>query len=113
MGEQAARLAVARVLGDLTDGPLQLICGGVGDLLDHLTCQDVVTFTGSAATGRKLKSHPRVIEESVRFNLEADSLNYCILGPDAGPSCVYACPHDAAHRMSGKDLLEEVRLSRS
>ena len=71
--------------GILPEGALQLICGGVGDLLDHLTCQDVVTFTGSSATGRKLKSHPRVIAESVRFNLEADSLNYCILGPDAAP----------------------------
>ena len=79
---------LARVMleaGILPDGALQIICGGVGDLLDHLTCQDVVTFTGSAATGRKLKSHPRVISESVRFNLEADSLNYCILGPDATP----------------------------
>ena len=71
--------------GILPEGALQIICGGVGDLLDHLTCQDVVTFTGSSATGRKLKSHPRVISESVRFNLEADSLNYCILGPDAAP----------------------------
>jgi oxepin-CoA hydrolase/3-oxo-5,6-dehydrosuberyl-CoA semialdehyde dehydrogenase len=71
--------------GILPQGALQIICGGVGDLLDHLTCQDVVTFTGSATTGRKLKSHPRVISESVRFNLEADSLNYCILGPDAVP----------------------------
>lgn len=71
--------------GILPAGALQIICGGVGDLLDHLTCQDVVTFTGSAETGRKLKSHPRVIGESVRFNLEADSLNYCILGPDAAP----------------------------
>ena len=71
--------------GILPEGALQIICGGVGDLLDHLTCQDVVTFTGSSATGRKLKSHPRVIGESVRFNLEADSLNYCILGPDAAP----------------------------
>ncbi len=71
--------------GILPEGALQIICGGVGDLLDHLTCQDVVTFTGSASTGRKLKSHPRVIAESVRFNLEADSLNYCILGPDAAP----------------------------
>jgi oxepin-CoA hydrolase/3-oxo-5,6-dehydrosuberyl-CoA semialdehyde dehydrogenase len=79
---------LARVMldaGILPEGALQIICGGVGDLLDHLTCQDVVTFTGSAATGRKLKSHPRVISESVRFNLEADSLNYCILGPDATP----------------------------
>ncbi len=82
----AERLARAMLdAGILPEGALQIICGGVGDLLDHLTCQDVVTFTGSAATGRKLKSHPRVISESVRFNLEADSLNYCILGPDAAP----------------------------
>lgn len=71
--------------GILPEGALQLICGGVGDLLDHLTCQDVVTFTGSAGTGRKLKAHPRIVAESVRFNMEADSLNCCILGPDAGP----------------------------
>ncbi len=82
----AERLARTMVnAGILPEGALQIICGGVGDLLDHLTCQDVVTFTGSSATGRKLKSHPRVISESVRFNLEADSLNYCILGPDATP----------------------------
>ena len=80
------RLARSMVnAGILPEGALQIIVGGVGDLLDHLTCQDVVTFTGSSATGRKLKSHPRVIGESVRFNLEADSLNYCILGPDAAP----------------------------
>ena len=82
----AERLARSMVnAGILPEGALQIIVGGVGDLLDHLTCQDVVTFTGSSATGRKLKSHPRVIAESVRFNLEADSLNYCILGPDAAP----------------------------
>ena len=69
----------------LPAGALQLIVGGVGDLLDHLISQDVVTFTGSAATGRKLKVHPRIIEESVRFNLEADSLNFSMLGPDAAP----------------------------
>ncbi len=59
----------------LPKGALQLIVGGVGDLLGHVTAQDVVTFTGSAATGRKLKAHPRLIEESVRFNMEADSFN--------------------------------------
>ncbi|MFN0177944.1 MAG: phenylacetic acid degradation bifunctional protein PaaZ [Gemmatimonadales bacterium] len=69
----------------LPDGALQLIVGGVGDLFEHLTCQDVVTFTGSAATGRKLKAHPKIIEESIRFNMEADSLNFCMLGPDATP----------------------------
>jgi oxepin-CoA hydrolase/3-oxo-5,6-dehydrosuberyl-CoA semialdehyde dehydrogenase len=69
----------------LPDGALQLIVGGVGDLLDHVTAQDVVTFTGSASTGRKLKAHPRIIGESVRFNMEADSLNFSMLGPDAVP----------------------------
>ncbi len=69
----------------LPAGALQLIVGGVGDLLDHLTPQDVVTFTGSASTGRKLKTHPRIIAESVRFNMEADSLNFSMLGPEAAP----------------------------
>ena len=69
----------------LPAGALQLICGGVGDLLDHLMSQDVVTFTGSAATGRKLKAHPSIIDESIRFNMEADSLNFSMLGPDAAP----------------------------
>jgi len=69
----------------LPDGALQLICGSVGDLLDHVTCQDVVTFTGSAETGRKLKQHPAIIEHAVRFNMEADSLNFSMLGPDARP----------------------------
>ena len=71
--------------GILPEGALQLICGGVGDLFEHFTEQDVVTFTGSAYTGRKLKSHPTIIENAVRFNMEADSLNCSILGPDAEP----------------------------
>src|SRR6187399_853325 len=71
--------------GILPEGSLQLICGSVGDLFEHLTCQDVVTFTGSAVTGKLLKSHPAVMNNSVRFNMEADSLNCCILGPDASP----------------------------
>ena len=80
-------LMVRRMLetGLLPEGALQLICGGVGDLLDHVTGQDVVTFTGSAATGRKLRTHPAIIDNSVRFTMEADSLNAAILGPDAGP----------------------------
>ena len=69
----------------LPAGALQLIVGGVGDLLDHVTAQDVVTFTGSASTGRKLKAHPRIIAEAVRFNMEADSLNFSMLGPEAAP----------------------------
>ncbi|HEY9385290.1 MAG TPA: phenylacetic acid degradation bifunctional protein PaaZ [Gemmatimonadales bacterium] len=69
----------------LPAGALQLIAGSAGDALDHVMCQDVVTFTGSAVTGRKLKVHPRIIAESVRFNMEADSLNFSMLGPDAAP----------------------------
>ncbi len=67
------------------EGSIQLICGGVGDLLDHLDEQDSVTFTGSASTGRKLRTHPNIIENSVPFNMEADSLNYSILGENAEP----------------------------
>lgn len=69
--------------GLLPKGALQLISGSVGDLLDHVDCQDVVTFTGSAATGRKLRAHRAIVENSVRFTMEADSLNAAILGPDA------------------------------
>ena len=61
--------------GLLPDGALQLIVGGVGDLFDHLTGQDVVSFTGSATTALKLKSHPTVLRESVKFVAEQDSLN--------------------------------------
>lgn len=71
--------------GLLPDGALQLICGSVGDLLDHLTEQDVVTFTGSAGTGRMLKAHPNIVARSIPFNQEADSLNCCILGESVSP----------------------------
>jgi oxepin-CoA hydrolase / 3-oxo-5,6-dehydrosuberyl-CoA semialdehyde dehydrogenase len=71
--------------GILPAGAIQLIVGGVGDLFDHLTGQDVVSFTGSAHTALKLKSHPTVVRESVRFVAEQDSLNASLLGPDAAP----------------------------
>ena len=71
--------------GLLPEGALQLVCGSAGDLLDHVTGQDVVTFTGSATTGRKLKTGKAIVENAVRFNMEADSLNAAILGADAGP----------------------------
>ncbi|QNM83521.1 phenylacetic acid degradation bifunctional protein PaaZ [Sphingomonas sabuli] len=71
--------------GLLPDGAVQLIVGGVGDLFDHLGGQDVVSFTGSAATASKLKSHPTVLRESVKFVAEQDSLNASVLGPDAAP----------------------------
>lgn len=80
-------LMVRRIIeaGVLPEGALQLICGSVGDLLDHVDGQDVVTFTGSAATGRKLRTHKAIVENSVRFTMEADSLNASILGRDAAP----------------------------
>jgi oxepin-CoA hydrolase / 3-oxo-5,6-dehydrosuberyl-CoA semialdehyde dehydrogenase len=71
--------------GLLPGGSLQLVCGSAGDLLDHLGEQDLVSFTGSAATARQLRSHPAVVGRSVRFNAEADSLNCSVLGPDATP----------------------------
>ncbi|MEZ5928952.1 MAG: phenylacetic acid degradation bifunctional protein PaaZ [Parvularculaceae bacterium] len=69
--------------GRLPEGAVQLIVGGTGDLFDHLTGQDIVSFTGSASTANKLKSHPRVLKEGVRFVAEQDSLNASVLAPDA------------------------------
>lgn len=69
----------------LPEGALQLICGSANGIIDHVTNQDVVTFTGSASTGQMLKSNPRLVQESVPFNMEADSLNACVLGEDAIP----------------------------
>lgn len=69
----------------LPEGSLQLICGSAGDLLDHVTSQDVVTFTGSASTGLMLKSNPKILSESVPFNMEADSLNCIVMGEDVVP----------------------------
>jgi oxepin-CoA hydrolase / 3-oxo-5,6-dehydrosuberyl-CoA semialdehyde dehydrogenase len=80
--ERAFRIMVES--GILPAGAVQLICGGVGDLFGHLTCQDVVSFTGSAATALKLRQHPVVMANSVRFTAETDSLNSSILAPDAG-----------------------------
>jgi oxepin-CoA hydrolase/3-oxo-5,6-dehydrosuberyl-CoA semialdehyde dehydrogenase len=71
--------------GLLPEGALQLVCGSLGDLFEHLDCQDAVAFTGSASTAQSLRRHPGVIANSVRFTAETDSLNSCILGPDAKP----------------------------
>lgn len=71
--------------GLLPEGALQFIAGSVGDLLEHLTCQDIVSFTGSAATAQKLQNHPVIARESVRFVAERDSLNATVLGPDCTP----------------------------
>jgi oxepin-CoA hydrolase/3-oxo-5,6-dehydrosuberyl-CoA semialdehyde dehydrogenase len=71
--------------GILPAGALQLLCGSAGDLLNHVTSQDVITFTGSAHTGLQLKSHPRILTENVPFTMEADSLNCIVLGNDVAP----------------------------
>ncbi len=71
--------------GLLPEGAIQLVCGSIGGLFDHLGEQDLVSFTGSAATARQLRAHPAIVERSIRFNAEADSLNCSILGPEAGP----------------------------
>lgn len=80
-------LMVRRIIesGILPEGALQLVCGSVGDLLSHVDGQDVVTFTGSAATGQMLRTHRAIVANSTRFSMEADSLNASILGPDAVP----------------------------
>jgi oxepin-CoA hydrolase/3-oxo-5,6-dehydrosuberyl-CoA semialdehyde dehydrogenase len=72
----------------LPEGALQLICGLGRGIIDHVDCRDTVTFTGSASTGKILKSLPLITEESVSFNLEADSLNASILGKHAVPGTV-------------------------
>ena len=69
----------------LPEGALQLVCGLGRGIIDHVSTQDVVTFTGSAFTGKKLKGLPNILAESVPFNLEADSLNATILGKHAIP----------------------------
>ena len=69
----------------LPEGALQLLCGSAGDILDHVTSQDVVTFTGSASTGLLLKSNLNILKENVPFNMEADSLNCIVLGEDVTP----------------------------
>ncbi|GIT91541.1 bifunctional aldehyde dehydrogenase/enoyl-CoA hydratase [Jannaschia pagri] len=80
-------LAVRLMLdsGLLPEGALQLVTGGLGDMLDRLGPQDAVGFTGSAATALHLRSNPNLLRQSVRFVAEQDSLNASILGPDALP----------------------------
>jgi oxepin-CoA hydrolase/3-oxo-5,6-dehydrosuberyl-CoA semialdehyde dehydrogenase len=80
-------LVVRRIVESklLPEGALQLVCGSVGDLFDHLTCQDAISFTGSANTAARLRVHPTVIRHAVPFIAETDSLNSSILAPDAAP----------------------------
>jgi oxepin-CoA hydrolase/3-oxo-5,6-dehydrosuberyl-CoA semialdehyde dehydrogenase len=72
-------LAAAAIL---PEGALQLLLGEAGDLLEHVGPQDVVAFTGSSDTGLRIRQGPAVLRHSVRVNVEADSLNAAVLGPD-------------------------------
>jgi oxepin-CoA hydrolase/3-oxo-5,6-dehydrosuberyl-CoA semialdehyde dehydrogenase len=81
VAEAVVRLIVES--GHLPPGALQFVCGSAGDLLDHLTGQDVLSFTGSIETSSKLRNHPAVTRNAVRFIAERDSLNAAVLGPDA------------------------------
>ncbi|KIT16780.1 phenylacetic acid degradation bifunctional protein PaaZ [Jannaschia aquimarina] len=83
VAERAVRIILDS--GILPDGALQLVSGGLGDMLDRLGPQDVVSFTGSAYTALKLRSAPNLLRNATRFVAEQDSLNASILGPDAEP----------------------------
>ncbi len=80
-------VVVAEIIASkiLPEGALQLVCGSAGNMLDFVTSQDVVTFTGSATTGLLLKSHPQIVKENVPFTMEADSLNCIVLADDVTP----------------------------
>jgi oxepin-CoA hydrolase/3-oxo-5,6-dehydrosuberyl-CoA semialdehyde dehydrogenase len=80
-------LVVRRIIDSkiLPEGALQLVCGSLGGLFDHLNCQDMISFTGSAHTAERLRTHPAIIRHAVPFIAETDSLNSSILGADAIP----------------------------
>jgi len=71
--------------GILPEGAMSMLCGSARDLLDHAREGDVVCFTGSADTATRIRSNPNALRRSVRVNIEADSINSAILGPDAAP----------------------------
>jgi oxepin-CoA hydrolase/3-oxo-5,6-dehydrosuberyl-CoA semialdehyde dehydrogenase len=83
-------LVVRRIIESkiLPEGAVQLVCGSLGDLFEHLICQDSVSFTGSANTAARLRVHPTIIRHAVRFVAETDSLNSSILALDAAPDTV-------------------------
>jgi oxepin-CoA hydrolase/3-oxo-5,6-dehydrosuberyl-CoA semialdehyde dehydrogenase len=80
VAERAVEMVIAA--GILPDGALQMICGRTGDLLDRLGPQDVLAFTGSADTARIFRTHAHLVGVNVRLNVEADSLNAAVLGPE-------------------------------
>ena len=106
----ATCLATARIVelwheaGVLPPGAVSLLCGSVGDLLDHLEYQDVVAFTGGSVTARKIRGHQRVIDLNIPVNIEADSLNAAVLGPDvaAGSETALMFVGDVAKEITQK-----------
>ncbi|HWG93061.1 MAG TPA: phenylacetic acid degradation bifunctional protein PaaZ [Mycobacteriales bacterium] len=97
-------LLVRRIIesGLLPEGSVQLLVGDPEGLLDELDGQDVLAFTGSAATAARLRAHPAVVQRSVRFTAEADSLNACVLGPDAGAAELDLFVREVAREMTAK-----------
>ena len=87
----------------LPEGALQLVVGLGRGILDHVTSDNVVTFTGSASTGKILKGLPQIAQESVSFNLEADSLNATILGK-------YATPGTEEFDLFIKETVKEITI---
>lgn len=81
---EIAKIAVES--GILPEGSFQFIAGSVGDLLDHMGPMDCLAFTGSSGTAEKLRGHPNLVKHNVRVNMEADSLNAAVLGPDVDTS---------------------------
>ena len=88
--------------GFLPEGTLQLICGQIYDLFDHLTPQDTVTFTGSASTGQKLRSHPHLNAYSIPFTMEADSVNSAILTAQANDETIDLFVREVFREMTTK-----------
>jgi oxepin-CoA hydrolase/3-oxo-5,6-dehydrosuberyl-CoA semialdehyde dehydrogenase len=90
-----AELVFRRIIESsiLPQGAAQLVCGDLGDLFDHLDCQDTIAFTGSKSTAEKLARHPRVVAETVRFTAETDSLNMSVLDrmPRVPRSSSFSC----------------------
>ncbi|NMG00877.1 3,4-dehydroadipyl-CoA semialdehyde dehydrogenase [Aromatoleum toluolicum] len=89
--------------GILPPGAISIVCGGARDLLDHVTECDVVSFTGSADTAARMRTHPNVVARSVRLNIEADSVNSAILGPDAKPGT-------AEFDLAVKEIVREMTI---
>lgn len=88
--------------GFLPEGSLQLICGQIYDLFDHLNPQDTVTFTGSASTGQKLRSHPHLNAYSIPFTMEADSVNSAILTEQANDESIDLFVREVFREMTSK-----------